>query len=559
MTCWFGAVPVMWRRSRFVEVGAWPWAAVLFAASASVLAAAVSSDFDAYCMHNTPSIPALSAESSDLFSVRQVQVFIRHGARTRCLGGADSCWRGDENTVYNCTNQVTMGSVLDGKVRFAKTYERGKNVLKGDCMMGQLTHIGYEQQRRNGYVLRDAYGGSSRTTSTVGKNVLLDDSLFTSSEDIDEIVHLRSDDESRTLQSGQALVSSLFSLDGLPPSVDGMVQLSWSTRDSEKDTISPNANVCPMLSRAYEKLHESPPWVRLQNATAAPLLRKLAPILGVEESKIDLETLFDCFWTHYCPDAGEIPEGLIEGKEGSRLIDDVVAYVSKIVGLTFTNPEVAKYGAGPLLGEVIDSMVMAAGLSPRAKRFALYSGHDTGPMMPLLGALGVFREPYQFTPYASLLSIELLERLGANGTLYVRVVYNGQIMKVGFPECGPEEGGDWMCPWVAFRKRVQLLVPSSEACRLPKPVPPARPHGSANFWEKPTTTILFVSIALALLLGLAVGSGVTWMLRKPSAEYIDEINMYRAQLLESSAGGPMGNDEERRPSLPMHENERRMY
>ena len=50
-------------------------------------------------MHNTPSIPALSAESSDLFSVRQVQVFIGM-VRGRDAWRADSCWKGDENTVY---------------------------------------------------------------------------------------------------------------------------------------------------------------------------------------------------------------------------------------------------------------------------------------------------------------------------------------------------------------------------------------------------------------------------------------------------------------------------
>ena len=153
------------------------------------------------------------------------------------------------------------------------------------------------------------------------ENVLLDDSLFTSSEDIDNCPPSL-DDESRTLQSGQALVSSLFSLDGLPPSVDGMVQLSWNTRDSEKDTISPNANVCPMLSRAYEKLHESPPWMRLQNATVAPLLRKLGPILGVEESKIDVGTLLTAL-DSLLPRRWGNSEGLIEGE--MRLIDDVVA------------------------------------------------------------------------------------------------------------------------------------------------------------------------------------------------------------------------------------------
>ena len=99
--------------------------------------------------------------------------------------------------------------------------------------------------------------------------------------------------------------------------------------------------------------------------------------------------------------------------------------------------------------------------SPQGLRFALYSGHDTGPMMPLLG-VPLFREPYRFTPYASLL-IELLERLGANGPICACRL-QPQIMKVDFPNVGLKrrrlDG-----PWIAFRKRVRSRA-FCEACRL---------------------------------------------------------------------------------------------
>merc|ERR1711871_1521551 len=102
--------------------------------------------FDAYCMRNIPEVPIL-AGSRDLFTVRQVQTFIRHGARTRCMGTASSCWEGDENTLYQCDNAETMGTSLDGRLRFMKIFEENENVLKGNCMLGQLTSVGYGQQR----------------------------------------------------------------------------------------------------------------------------------------------------------------------------------------------------------------------------------------------------------------------------------------------------------------------------------------------------------------------------------------------------------------------------
>lgn len=39
-------------------------------------------------------------------------------------------------------------------------YKFGNEVLNGNCSVGQLTKIGFEQQMNNGKTLRDAYVGS---------------------------------------------------------------------------------------------------------------------------------------------------------------------------------------------------------------------------------------------------------------------------------------------------------------------------------------------------------------------------------------------------------------
>ena len=207
----------------------------------------------------------------------------------------------------------------------------------------------------------------------------------------------------------------------------------------------------PCSSSALDNLHSSAEWRELQDERLPPLAAKLKPILGKEE--IDVGLLFDCFWTHFCPDVGTIPSGLTDGVAGSRVIDEVVNFVQLEQGLMFNNPEVIKFGIGPLLHDILASMTSAARQVARGSlpetRIALYSGHDTGPMMPMLGALGIFNEPYQFTPYASMLILELLQH--KDGRIYVRVIYNGQVQRVPFDGCA-EVDGNYVCPWEVFQR-----------------------------------------------------------------------------------------------------------
>lgn len=106
--------------------------------------------------------------------------------------------------------------------------------------------------------------------------------------------------------------------------------------------------------------------------------------------------------------------------------------------------KVAYYSAAPLMAEVRQHMLNAMGQnSGVAKKFLLYSGHDTGPMMPTLAAFGLLKD--KWAPYASLISMELYESSTTPADWAVRFVYNGTVMNV--PGCS-----DAICPWADFEK-----------------------------------------------------------------------------------------------------------
>lgn len=66
--------------------------------------------------------------------------------------------------------------------------------------------------------------------------------------------------------------------------------------------------------------------------------------------------------------------------------------------------------------------------SPAATPFRLYSGHDTGPIIPFLSAFGVWDGVWP--TYASMITLEL-HQFQANTSKYaVRMTYNGDVMKV---------------------------------------------------------------------------------------------------------------------------------
>ena len=127
---------------------------------------------------------------------------------------------------------------------------------------------------------------------------------------------------------------------------------------------------------------------------------------------------------------------------------------------------VARFGAGVLIGEIAASMRAAVRGTPQTPRFVLLSGHDTGPMAPVLAALRI--GGHEFPRFGDLIAIELHRRHGqveavgvgqADSTM-VRVVHNGDVVTRHIPGC-PDAA---LCPFGTFYATATSLVPTPAEC-----------------------------------------------------------------------------------------------
>lgn len=187
-----------------------------------------------YCSHdsinpNARAIPPLTGiQRKRVQSLEQVQVIARHGARSPALREC-KCWR-NYQPWNNCNVSELMIETISKTVTvpwyYRKVYDGSPNYLHGDCMSGQLLVEGYQQELRNGQLLREAY--LERTSDS---DLLLFQSRNWS--EVESEVYIRSDDEQRTLMSGQLIVNEMFQVSPsyaiLPPSSLLVAYLNLST------------------------------------------------------------------------------------------------------------------------------------------------------------------------------------------------------------------------------------------------------------------------------------------------------------------------------------------
>ena len=439
-------------------------------------------------------IPPLA--SKDTFLVRQVQAFIRHGERMRATPG--DCWAGDEDTAFSCTllgTPVTHAwppaqpgdpvnwAVATLRGGMNRTQPKPSYVLPGNCTLGQLTEAGRQMQLRNGASLRAAYVGPD---AAVGP--LLPEGYATAA-DLSHDVFLRSDDHAggdRTMLSGMALASAMLVPEDAP--ARPRAPLPWNLFPAHNDTMNPGA-ACPRYNVEQGIVLQGKAFQSFINSNASKTLLASLPtaLWPHAHTRADPSLPFDCGWSHWCPtrdqpalrDAipaallapGPVPGNGADGVSGS-LFDRLNWFMGKLFGFLSdprlsNDPNIARYGAGPLMGDVLAAMQAAADGDKGAKKFVLVSGHDTGPINPVLGALGVLpSDPYEPPPFAAMIVLELLQAESTGRTLYVRVMYNGNVVQVPWKGvCGPVgPGGDWLCDWLGFSKRVAAMVPTEAEC-----------------------------------------------------------------------------------------------
>lgn len=413
------------------------------------------SDILQYYCHPTldwGSIPRKPEGATDLL---QVQVFIRHGARTQATfsplfeGDREGNFTCGLNYLYNSADTHSTGLTPDFRLR----YVGGPNPVAGNCLAGQLVEDGFEQERRNGIRLREAY---------LDREHLLPLTLEGMTErDVDATLYLRSTDVPRTKQSAMALVSGMYDRDALGGNLS---YLTLRTMDWGHETMMAKKDACPSMD-----------WREAAYVDALPdetkgelrsLCQEFNPPLAEDFRSCSawLVRLMDSLMSRLCPTVPFQPRDAVPAK----FLDDDSALLRRLWKVV-DETQFGKHGAhteagahSAFVGEIHD-FAKAAAQGDEAPKFVLYSGHDSGPMMVLYDALDLRPQPPYWPAFGSMLTLEIWN--SASGPL-VRWISDAQIV------VGPT-------PWDTYKDTLSTVVELGSACFSPAPPTPAPPSEPA--------------------------------------------------------------------------------
>ena len=206
------------------------------------------------------------------------------------------------------------------------------NILRGSCQLGQLTLRGYEQARRNGIILRNAYvkhdnartddenenenSNNNQGNDGVTKNI---DTLYDfDAEESNVGVHdraydepqlyFRSDNTQAAMMSGQALLQSFFG--GLMAHHANVTDdernavIRVHTSDHDRDIWRPNAATCPILSEIEDEALQSDNIMEglMDSDEAFQMMNLARNYLGGWSRYEDPTATLDCIMTAVCSD-----------------------------------------------------------------------------------------------------------------------------------------------------------------------------------------------------------------------------------------------------------------
>lgn len=321
-----------------------------------------------YCSNdmNMHKIPLLTTQEEGLIGrLKQVQVMIRHGARTPY--SKFSCWKEYDLDWINCNvtdllsvSDVTAPITSSSSWWFRKVYDGSENLLGGNCLTGQLIGEGYRQEQMNGQILANAY--------LKGTKLLFPTQNW---DDIDySKVYLRSDDDAsaRVVMSAQIVLQSMFK-----HSDDASI-VNIHTGDYSLDQIYPNSKVCPRLDSVQQAAYSSQEWIGINTSdTMLTYNNSLSAILG--DGSWSWYNLMDCFMTAVCTGRG-VPEGAADLKMTQELFDgsikiatDAFAYLMR-----FNNSQWSKLAMGNTAWHVKTRLEAAVRNDDNALKLAIYAG-----------------------------------------------------------------------------------------------------------------------------------------------------------------------------------------
>ncbi|CEG37143.1 component of the counting factor complex [Plasmopara halstedii] len=368
-------------------------------------------------------IPPLSpGQAERVQSLEQVQVIARHGARAPYA--RLFCWESNVHNPmgaeWNCTTASVSSQDINpnehtkgfGRL-YRKSYMNGHNILRGDCIVGGLLPLGRQQQKTNGRFLRDSYVGESQLKLFPTANL--------SHLELSKI-YLRSDDQERTLGSGQALVDGLFPVDGTQ-SLELHHMLSWDVADISVDYINPNENICPLMGHIGQLANESPEfWNHLRDPSTVEIEHHFRDVVG----NFSWNSVLECLSTARCNNL-ELPQGVDEDTF-TKTFHEVE--VRQSIFLSYNNSEYAKLAMQPLAHDMLRRLDSVLDEDPHAYKLSVTMAHDS-TIMPFLAATVKENWDRLWTPYAGMLVIEVYKT--KNNSHAIRVIFHGEPQHI--PEC----------------------------------------------------------------------------------------------------------------------------
>ncbi|OQR85032.1 hypothetical protein ACHHYP_12430 [Achlya hypogyna] len=498
-------------------------------------------DFPEYCAKHIETNTIAALPSAARYELNQVQVAIRHGART--LVRRSSCWSG-YNATWNCGARNYIEPVLGASTHrsFDVQYTPGETVLRGTCQVGQLLDEGYRQETLNGEFVSNfhaAYIASGRLFRAgepmdVTNQSSMEIILFSLQCSIMHWVgiYLSSTDMQRTMMSGQLVLDATFPLSA--PG-DKASAVPWHVGDISQSSLIPNPFSCPRLDdikAAFESSDGYLLWLHRHDA----LVETIRTTFG----HYDPLNLFDCMLTARCSlSASDMPPSLTP-----KLYGEIIRFErDKRMKIYTEDDEYAKLSMSKLLRGLRARMTDVAG-----PRFVLYSGHDD-TVMPLLAAIGGSKWLHDWPPYAAFIAFELYTE-SATGERFVRIIYQGRPLTL--PGCNSDD----LCPLSLFLKWTNFAE-TANCARAPAapldalPVPPVQEGGSGVVFSgdsavRVSVDTFIVCVVVAILLGFIFGLLVANAARQSQAgdkktdklPLQDEVDDETGGLLPSPPGSP---------------------
>jgi len=238
---------------------------------------------------------------------------IRHGARTPYAANLD-CWNGywtlPETAVWNCNLTTFLAPPLtatgdnDVMFLFEKQYNALQppltNELNGTCQVGQLLLRGFSQEVQNGQHLRNAYTFDGTNMNHDARMRLLD--LSSTDPRPFELLKYRSDDDQRTLMSGQVLLRGLFGDEFVEHAKQHGSHpiIPLHTADRAVDILSPAEDLCARLGDLHNEAQQSRDYKAFVKSKEARTVEKfINDNLG---NGVMQKDALDCIMTTICND-----------------------------------------------------------------------------------------------------------------------------------------------------------------------------------------------------------------------------------------------------------------